>query len=72
LLENYKNRNQKWFEYRFGDYYPYLIKGCKGEWVGLKKWHHWQKYKIGKLEEGKSESRKIIRFMFSSALMFFI
>ena len=36
----------------WGEYSLCLSEGYKGEWAGLKKCQHWQKYKIGKLEEG--------------------
>jgi len=45
-------------EYRLGEYSLCLSEGYKGEWAGLKKWQHWQKYKIGKLEEGSPNQEK--------------
>ena len=30
----------------------------QSKWAELKKWQHWQKYKIGKLEEGSPNQEK--------------
>jgi len=42
-----------------GEYSLCLSEGYKGEWAGLKKWQHWQKYKIGKLEEGSPNQENV-------------
>jgi len=42
-----------------GEYSLCLSEGYKGEWAGLKKWQHWQKYKIGKLEEGSPDQENV-------------
>jgi hypothetical protein len=50
-----------------GEYSLCLSEGYKGEWAGLKKWQHWQKYKIGKLEEGSPNQENAIEMLPAAA-----